>query len=87
MRSRLADARLLDIADKLDAGVRLDLADGVRLFDTPDLLAVGWLATAVSTRADSTFPMVMSISPVGVQAGTTTECEISARYKSESCKQ
>jgi aminodeoxyfutalosine synthase len=44
MRSRLVAAHLLDIADKLDAGVRLDLADGVRLFDVPDLLAVGWLA-------------------------------------------
>ena len=37
-------AGLLDIADKLDAGVRLELDDGVRLFDAPDLLAVGWLA-------------------------------------------
>src|SRR3954466_3563976 len=44
MRARLADANLLDIADKLDAGIRLNLADGVRLFDSPDLLAVGWLA-------------------------------------------
>jgi aminodeoxyfutalosine synthase len=44
MRSRLAAAGLSDIADKLDAGIRLDLADGVRLFDAPDLLAVGWLA-------------------------------------------
>jgi len=44
MRSRLASANLVDIADKLDSGVRLDLADGVRLFETPDLLAVGWLA-------------------------------------------
>ena len=44
MRSRLANANLVDIADKLDAGVRLDLADGIRLFDSPDLLAVGWLA-------------------------------------------
>jgi aminodeoxyfutalosine synthase len=44
MRSRLANANLVDISEKLDAGVRLDLADGVRLFDTPDLLAVGWLA-------------------------------------------
>jgi aminodeoxyfutalosine synthase len=44
MRSRLADATLLDIADKLDAGIRLTLEDGVRLFDCPDLLAVGWLA-------------------------------------------
>ena len=44
MRARLADANLLDIADKLDAGARLTLDDGVRLFEHPDLLAVGWLA-------------------------------------------
>src|SRR5262249_3940407 len=43
MRSRLADSRLLDIADKLDAGVRLTPDDGVRLFNCADLLAVGWL--------------------------------------------
>jgi aminodeoxyfutalosine synthase len=41
---RLSSAGLLDIAEKLDAGVRLDLSDGVRLFESPDLLAVGWLA-------------------------------------------
>ena len=44
MRHRLSQAGLADIADKLEAGVRLDLADGVSLFDTPDLLSVGWLA-------------------------------------------
>src|SRR5262249_11850900 len=44
MRHRLAAAGLTDIADKLDAGMRLDLADGVRLFEAPDLLALGWLA-------------------------------------------
>ncbi|MBW8866122.1 MAG: CofH family radical SAM protein, partial [Acidobacteria bacterium] len=44
MRQRIAAAGLNDIADKLDAGVRLDLGDGVRLFDAPDLLVVGWLA-------------------------------------------
>jgi aminodeoxyfutalosine synthase len=43
MRSRLADAHLLDIAEKLDAGERLTLADGCRLFEG-DLLAVGRLA-------------------------------------------
>jgi aminodeoxyfutalosine synthase len=42
--SRLADAGLADVAAKLDAGVRLDLADGVRLFESPDHHAVGWLA-------------------------------------------
>src|SRR5215467_8235670 len=44
MRARLATANLLDIADRLDAGVRLALEDGVRLFACPDLLAVGYLA-------------------------------------------
>jgi aminodeoxyfutalosine synthase len=44
MPSRLARTGLLDIADKLDAGVRLSHEDGARLFACPDLLAVGWLA-------------------------------------------
>ena len=44
MRARLAAASLTDIADKLDAGVRLTADDGVRLFESPDLLAVGYLA-------------------------------------------
>jgi aminodeoxyfutalosine synthase len=41
---RIVQAGLEDIAEKLDAGVRLNLDDGVRLFDCPDLLSVGWLA-------------------------------------------
>src|SRR5882672_3428910 len=44
MHPRLVSAGLEDIHDKLAAGVRLDLADGVRLFDSKDFLAVGWLA-------------------------------------------
>ena len=43
MNPRLASAGLLDIAEKLDAGVRLSFDEGVRLFDA-DLLTVGWLA-------------------------------------------
>ncbi len=43
-RSSLTSSGLSDIADRLDAGERLTLDDGVRLFDAPDLLAVGWLA-------------------------------------------
>jgi len=38
MLSRLRSAGLADIAEKLDAGVRLEFEDGVRLFDAPDLL-------------------------------------------------
>ncbi len=44
MHQRLRSLGLGDIADKLAAGERLSFDDGVRLFDCPDLLAVGWLA-------------------------------------------
>src|SRR5262249_35171138 len=44
MHARLHSAGLLDIHDKLEAGARLDLNDGVRLFEANDLLSVGWLA-------------------------------------------
>src|SRR3954471_1392143 len=44
MHARLASSGLSDIADKLAARGRLTLDDGVRLFDCPDLLAVGYLA-------------------------------------------
>jgi aminodeoxyfutalosine synthase len=44
MHSRLRASHLSDIADKLDSGVRLDLGDGVCLFECDDLLLVGWLA-------------------------------------------
>jgi aminodeoxyfutalosine synthase len=44
MHIRLANAGLLEIAAKLQHEERLTLEDGVRLFESPDLLAVGWLA-------------------------------------------
>ena len=50
MLRRVADANLLDIADKLDARERLTLDDGRRLFECPDLLAVGWLANRERER-------------------------------------
>src|SRR4051812_46224511 len=50
MLRRLADARLLDIAEKLEARERLTLDDGERLFACPDLLAVGWLANRERER-------------------------------------
>jgi aminodeoxyfutalosine synthase len=44
MTDRVDAAGLSDIRDKLDTGQRLSLVDGVRLFECPDLLALGWLA-------------------------------------------
>ncbi|HVH26473.1 MAG TPA: aminofutalosine synthase MqnE [Vicinamibacterales bacterium] len=42
----MSSSGLLAISDKLAAGVRLTLEDGIRLFECPDLLAVGALANA-----------------------------------------
>src|SRR5690348_640372 len=50
MQSRLRAAGLAEIDDKLTAGIRLTLEDGVRLFDCPDLLAVGYLANRERER-------------------------------------
>jgi aminodeoxyfutalosine synthase len=44
VQGRLAALGLGDISEKLNAGERLSFDDGVRLFDCPDLLALGWLA-------------------------------------------
>jgi aminodeoxyfutalosine synthase len=44
VKSRLRAAGLADIEDKQQSGERLTLEDGVRLFESPDLLAVGSLA-------------------------------------------
>src|SRR4051794_22162447 len=38
------------------------------------------LALATAARADTFYPMLMSVAPVAVQAGATTECEVRARY-------
>ena len=48
--TRLAAAGLCDVAEKVEARVRLDAADGLRLFETDDLLAVGYLANRVRER-------------------------------------
>jgi aminodeoxyfutalosine synthase len=44
VHTRLRAAGLADIDDKLRAEERLTFEDGMRLFESPDLLAVGWLA-------------------------------------------
>lgn len=46
----LTDASLKPIADKVLAGERLSFEDGVALYHTPDLLAVGWLANFIREK-------------------------------------
>jgi len=47
---RIAAAGIADIAARVEAGERLTLEDGVRLFECPDLLAVGHLANRERER-------------------------------------
>lgn len=50
MTPRLHRSHLSDIALKLEARERLTFDDGVRLFKTPDLLTLGWLANRERER-------------------------------------
>ena len=47
---RTYDPRLEPIAEKVLAGERLSFDDGVTLYGTGDVLAVGWLANHVRER-------------------------------------
>ena len=44
------DSRLKPIAAKILAGERLGFDDGIALYRSPDLLAVGWLANYVREK-------------------------------------
>jgi aminodeoxyfutalosine synthase len=46
----ITDQRLKPIADKVLAGERLSMEDGIALYRSPDLLAVGWLANYVREK-------------------------------------
>jgi aminodeoxyfutalosine synthase len=48
--TRIRNAGIADIAERLAAGERLSVDDGVRLFECPDLLAVGHLANRERER-------------------------------------
>ncbi len=47
---RITDERLKPIADKVLAGERLSFDDGLALYRSPDLLAIGWLANSVREK-------------------------------------
>ncbi len=54
-QARYARAGLADIYDKVQAGERLSGADGLRLYETPDLQAVGAMANIVRERKNGNF--------------------------------
>ena len=83
MITRIHDAGLADIEDKLRAGERLCFDDGVQLFRCPDLLAVGWLANREREKrhADRTyFNFNLRLEPTNVCVASCLFCSF-ARLK------
>ena len=83
MHSRLQAAGLADIDDKLQTRERLTFEDGVRLFESPDLLAVGWLANRERERlhgAKTYFNYNLRLEPTNVCEASCLFCSF-ARLK------
>jgi len=83
VHSRLQAAGLGEIDDKLRAGERLTLEDGVRLFESPDLLAVGWLANREREKrhgARTYFNYNLRLEPTNVCVASCLFCSF-ARLK------
>lgn len=49
-KSRLENAGLTDIYNKIIGGMRLDISDGINLFECDDLTSVGYLANIIRER-------------------------------------
>ena len=54
MYARLDAVGLRDVVNKLDNRHRLNVDDGLKLFECPDFLAVGWLANRERERRHGT---------------------------------
>src|SRR5262245_58612210 len=83
MRDRLDTLGLGDVFAKVDASVRLTLEDGVRLFECPDLLAIGWLANRERERrhgARAYFNHNLRLEPTNVCVASCLFCSF-ARLK------
>ncbi len=68
-RSRVSDPALGPVAEKVIAGERLSLADGVTLFDTWDLLGLGAMADAANRARNGdrvTFAANQHINPTNI---------------------
>src|SRR6202167_4537364 len=78
------DKRLRPILEKVQADVRLDAEDGVALFKTSDILAVGYMANLVRERKHGTvtwFNVNRPINPTDVCVASCKLCAFGKRAK------
>src|SRR5512141_1574560 len=84
MQPIFEDQSLTPILRKVDAGERLSLEDGLRLYRTPDLLAVGYMANVVRERmhGDKTyFNVNRHINPTDVCVASCRLCAFGKKAK------
>lgn len=84
--SYLKQSSLKEIADKVFQGVRLNLEDGVRLYESPELLTIGHLANVVRERIhgkNAYFNVNRHIEPTNV---CVLKCGLCAFGKNERSK-
>ena len=82
---RLRDPALRPIAEKLQSGTRLDAADAITLFTTPDLRGVGAMADAANRARHGdrvTFAANQHINPTNICVLSCSFCDF-ARKKGE----
>lgn len=80
-----SDSRLQRIAEKINAGLRLDLQDGIDCLTTSDLFGLGRLAHAEKQKRYGrrvTYVFNRQINPTNVCVLTCTFCEFAARPNS-----
>src|ERR1700727_3573294 len=80
----LEDKRLLPILEKVQADVRLDYEDGVALFKSSDILAIGYMANLVRERKHGNvtwFNVNRHINPTDVCVASCKLCAFGQRAK------
>ena len=84
MQPAIEDTGLKTILDKVEAGVRLDALDGLALYRTHDLLALGYLANLVREKLHGNvtyFNVNRHINPTDVCVASCRLCAFGKRAK------
>src|SRR5690349_15194507 len=81
------DARLTPILEKVEAGKRLSYEDGVSMFNSPDILALGYMANLVRERLHGNvtyFNVNRHINPTDVCVASCRLCAFGKKAKDPS---
>ena len=84
MNLYIEDSRLKPILNKVEAGVRLSFEDGLRLYQTSDILALGYMANMVREHlhGDKTyFNVNRHINPTDVCVASCRLCAFGKKAK------